>query len=218
MNKDDVMNSSIEVVSLDYKNQEQVDAAAKLHQELLSDSPISQLGYQFMTRFYYTKLIKAGLVNCDLCKHEGKYVAFLAYTKYPFTFMEEGRRRYFLYLSFLLLESLLLNPYRIKTILKVIQIGRKRQFKKNGNKTGEMLSFGVLEPYGNVRDETTGLRISNLLFERALAYFKKEGFVRIRGEIKKDNKPSLLFWSLYGGVIKDHRWSKQSYYLVSIEL
>lgn len=209
---------SNKVISLDYKNQEQVQAVAKLHQELLSDSPIPQLGYQFMTKFYYTKLVEAGLINCDLYKHEGKYIAFSVYTKYPFTFMEEGKSRYFLYLTFLLCKILLFRPYRIKTIFKVLRINRKRQDRNNEDKTGEMLSFGVLESYKYLRDEATGLRISNLLFERAIDYFKKEGLLRMQGEIKRKNKPSLLFWYSYGGIIKDYNWSKRGEYLVSIEL
>ena len=210
------MNSLIKIVPLDYKNQEQVHAVAKMHERLLSDSLVSQLGYLFMTKFYYTKLIEAGLINCDLCKYEGKYIGFIAYTKYPFTFLEEGRRRYFLYLSFLLFKSLLSNLYRIKTIVKVIQLSHKRRIQK-GDRIGEILSFGILEPYRHLRNETTGLHISNLLFEHAIANLKTEGFVRIQGEVKKNNKPALFFWRLYGASIKDSEWEEGSY-LVSIRL
>jgi len=205
------------LVSLDPNDQDQVHAAAELHRELLSDSPVAQLGYRFMTKFYYSKLVEARLIRCDLYSYKGTYVAFSAYTKYPFTFMRQGKRRHFVYLSFLLFQSLLLGPRRLKTIFKVI--GRSyRRGQDRKDKTGEVLSFGVLAPYRNLKDEVTGLRISNLLFERIIAYFKDQGFERIQGEIKKDNKPALFFWRSYGASICHSDWCNKGSYLASIEL
>jgi len=54
--KDSAVMEADKIVTLDVKNQKHVQAAARLHQELLSDSPIPQLGEQFMTKFYYTNL------------------------------------------------------------------------------------------------------------------------------------------------------------------
>ena len=142
------------LVSLDPNDQDQVHAAAELHRELLSDSPVAQLGYRFMTKFYYSKLVEARLIRCDLYSYKGTYVAFSAYTKYPFTFMRQGKRRHFVYLSFLLFQSLLLGPRRLKTIFKVI--GRSyRRGQDRKDKTGEVLSFGVLAPYRNLKDEVS---------------------------------------------------------------
>ncbi len=210
------MNSDAQLVLLDYQNEEHVDAAAELHKGLLGDSPIPQLGNEFMTKFYYTKLIKDDLIRCVLCKHRNQYVGFLAYTKHPCNFMLEGKKRYFLYLSFLIFKSLISNPLRLRTLLKVIQLSKKRRFKDNKDKIGEILSLGVLTPYLKLGE--TGLRVSKLLFEHVATYFKQEGYVKIQAEVKKDNIPALFFYHSLGARIEEDCWSKEGEYLVSVKL
>lgn len=212
------MASSSKIIPLDYKDKRQVYAAAELHRTLLPDSPVPRLGIQFMAHFYYTKLVKDGLIKCDLYEHDEKYVAFLAYTKYPFTFMKEGKRRHPLYLPFLMSISLLCNPSRIRVILGATKMGRDRHLKENQVETGEMLSFGVLKMHSDLRDEITGLRVSNLLFENAIDYFKREGTVRIQAEVERDNKPSLLFWTTYGASIEDYAWGRGGNCLMTLDL
>ena len=210
------------VVKFDYQNKEHVDAIARLHAELLGESLIPRLGNKFITSFYYTRLVKDNLIRCELYRYKGKYVAFSVCTEFPFTFMKDGIRRNVLYLSLLMFRILLLNPSRIKVVIETIRIGKNRQMRTKENrvsaKIGEILSFGILSDYGAVRDEFSGLRVTNLLFERVLDYLKDRQVTHMEGEIKKDNKPSLLLWQSYGGIIMHDTCSKGDQYLVTVRL
>ena len=53
-----------ELLWLDPNDSESVYQVAQLHKELLTDSPIPQLGDLFMNEFYYKRLISADLINC----------------------------------------------------------------------------------------------------------------------------------------------------------
>ena len=216
MSKVDVLDSP-NIVPLDYRNQKQVHAMAKLHEELLG-GPIPQLGYQFMTKFYYSKLIKTELIKCDLYKHEDKYVAFSVYTKYPFTFMEEGKRRFFLYLCYLISKSVIMDPRRLKTIFQVMKMNSKRIVNKVDANVGDLISFGVLEKYAKLKDEATEMRISNLLFERTAEYFRKNGFLRMQGTVGKVNKLAIYMWLSRGAKITNDNWGGEDSYIVSYTL
>lgn len=192
-----------ELVPLDYRNKEHVRAAAGLHEQLLGDSPIPGLGRCFMEKFYYSTLVEDGLIHCDLYRHDGRYVAFSVYTKYPFSFIEQGKRRHFLYLCALMLAALISRPSRIRTILKMRNVNSQRTREKDDGKIGEYLSIGVLEEALHVKDEKTGLRIPNVLFERVIEFYKANHFEEILLTVKKDNRRSLLFWHSYGAKLKE---------------
>src|SRR3990172_10967627 len=106
-----------------------------------------------MRNFYYRRLIEDGLVICDLYKHNDKYVGFLSYTKYPFSFMRDGRKKHFFYLIYILLTSLLSRPSRIRILIEMLRVSSKRNPNADDAGTGEFISFGVLGPYRHILDE-----------------------------------------------------------------
>lgn len=206
------------IVELDWTDKEEVRAVSTLHKRLLGDSPIPQLGGLFMAGFYYRDLAKDGLLKCDLYKSNGDYVAFAVYTEYPLTFMAEGRRRHFFRLCAIIFLSVIMNPVRLMTIIKVLKMSRRRGLEERKDGIGEMLSFGVLEPYRDMKDETTKLRIANTLFERTMSYFKGKGFKKMCGEIRKNNVPALLLWKSYGAVPEGSSCSREGCSVFSVPL
>ncbi len=207
-----------EIIPLDPSNQEHIKAASELHALLLPESPIPQLGEVFMRKFYYPLLIKDDLMKCDLYKYEGEYIAFSVYTKQPFTFMSTAQKRHFFKLAIILFLSILRKPSRIGVILKASSVNSSRKNQDECDNTGEVLSFGVLEKYKSLKDTATGLRISNLLFENSLKYFKNEGFSFVRGEIQKKNLLSLLFWQSYKAVLSEKTPKERPFFTVNIDL
>lgn len=209
---------SSSIIPLDSNNPVQVKAVSEMHNSLLSKSPVSQLGFRFMTKFYYSKLVKDKLIACDLYFHEEKYVGFIAYTKYPFTFMQEGKRRHLFYLIFLLTVSLVCNPYRLLIILRVIKQNRLRQIQQEADNIGEVLSFGVLEEYRKVEDAATGLRISHLLFKNVIEYLRNEDFRKMQVSVEKDNKRALSFYLSYTTSIEDDNLGGSNQSLLTVKL
>ncbi len=60
------------LVWLTHKDKQKIYEVSKLHQLLLADSPIPQLGESFMTEFYYSELIKNDLIKCLTFVKENK--------------------------------------------------------------------------------------------------------------------------------------------------
>jgi hypothetical protein len=206
------------IVSLDTSDREQVRAAAALHEQLLADSPVPLLGRLFMERFYYSTLVKDGLIQCDLYRQDGRYVAFSVYTRYPGSFISQGIRRHFVYLCLLFTAALIAKPSRIKTILGMRGQNSKRLPESAIGKAGEYLSLGVLEEFQQIKHPETKVRISNMLFERAIEYFKANDYEEILLAFKVSNRRSMLFWLSYGAVLKERRYVSDESCLMTLRL
>jgi hypothetical protein len=209
---------SVNLIALNPHDLTQVEGVSKLHHQLLEESPIAQLGNEFMTKFYYSKLVETGLIRCDLYVHKGNCAGFIAYTKYPFTFMAKGLNQFFICLTFLLIKSIILNPYRLKVIFQVMRQNRKRQSFGNECKIGEVLSFGVLKDYRGLKDGINSLRISHLLFRNTMEYFRNEGYRKLQVCVKKDNKKALKFYRFYMNSVEEDILGGINQYLLTVDL
>lgn len=204
------------LVRLDPRQPRQVQAAARLHAALLPDSPIAELGPIFMERFYYSTLVEHGLVACDLYEVAGEFVGFVAFTRRPLTFMQEGQRRFPLRLAAVLIGAMLTNPARVLTILKVA-FQYKRGAAPPAGEEGEVLSFGVLREHRAAVDESTGLRASHLLFQSALNYFHVNGVPRMRVSVRKDNERGMKFYLAYSKDVEDNRFDPGDQCFISMD-
>ena len=83
------------ITYLDHNNIEHRKAVANLHTKLLPDSYLSMLGCEFLADYYYKLLIQSDIINCLICLSNNKYVGFVVYTKFPFSFMLIGLKKYF---------------------------------------------------------------------------------------------------------------------------
>ncbi len=198
------------IISLDPQNMEQVKAVSRLHDELLNESPIAQLGELFMEKVYYSSLIKNRLFFCDLYFNNDKYIGFISYTNDPANFMQIGLKKNFIIISFIMLQSIIKKPALTKTVYNVCQDMLKRKtisHHRNEIVEGEILSFGVTKEGVNIKDIKTGKRAPHLLFERAIEYFRIEGIKKCKLTVLKDNKAALLFYLSYGGRIIDNQYA-----------
>jgi len=205
------------LVALDPDNREHVQAAARLHATLLGHSPIPRLGPLFMTRFFYSRLIKDGLVRCFLYRVNGQFVGFLSLTDRPYSFMEEGRRAHFVQLACILGLSLLARPSRLRILIDAVTVGRRLP-PADPARIGEFLSFGVLDEFVSYRDDVSGLRISTVLFDEGIRHFRESRFRRIEWNVDEDNVRAILFYRSYGATLEKSPLAWPSDYRVRLEL
>ena len=196
------MNAPDGILIVDPGNPEHVRAAAWLHQTLLSESPIPGLGWIFMTRFYYTQLVKDGLIRCYLYRLDGEYVAFLAVTDKPLSFMSEGVRRHYVRLAAVLALSLFQKPSRARIMFATSAASRRRATTEGTDGLGEVLSIGVLEAFRGRRDAMTGKRISAALLDAGIRYLSDRGCRRIDVNVDQDNVRAIRFYESYGFVLE----------------
>ena len=105
------------LIYLDWKNKEHVNAVCKLHSELLPESILSKMGNLFLSKFYYSKLIKEKLIEVYLYQLNGEFVGFISCTNEPYTFMKSGQKKYLFLILSLMGISVLLKPSRLSLIL-----------------------------------------------------------------------------------------------------
>ena len=180
---------------LDPKNLAAVADVARLHIELLPGSPISRLGPEFTRQFYYRKLVEDGLVCCSVYYCDGAPVGFIAYTKHANTFLMEGLRRHWLYLSAVMLGAVIRQPRRLAGILWTVGYMRKQRTAPQRPVNAELLSFGVLAGFRTSKYiRATGRRISLALYDHACEYFRDQGIRQFRAVVEKSNREALLFY------------------------
>ncbi len=209
--------SRSEVVTLDPNDPDQVRAAAELHRTLLGHSPIPRLGLAFMTEFFYSHLVRDGLIHCYLYRLNGEYVGFLSLTETPATFLSEGKRKHLARLSLLLGVAVLARPSRTRILLETLAAGRHKST-HNTKGTGEILSFGVLERAVSTRHKKDDVRISTALFDTGISHFRERGFHRVEWTVDEDNLPAMIFYRSYGATMERTRDAWPSDYRVWLEL
>jgi len=212
------MSDSFFIKSIDTKNTEEVFAAAKLNSKLVGYGYLPRLGLFFMTRFYYSKLVRAGIIKCDLCEYQGEFIGYIVYTKFSATVMEEAVKCCWFNFGITLILSLLQNPLRTKTVFELMFQNKARNINIDKKNTGEILSFGVLEEFASLKNEKTGLRAGTELFEKACAYFNKEKLDIVQADVRKNNLKALFFYKAYDAEIIDSPYDPENSYLVKVPL
>jgi hypothetical protein len=200
------MNNVFEIIKLNYKNKEHLNAIAAIHSSVLPESNVPRIGPLFMKRFYYTTLVKKGIIKCFLASYNGKIVGILVSTTKPYSWMRMGMQGERLNLGFILMASVLQKPARLIYILKQLKFKLDPSFKEyeESKNTFEILTTGVLKEYRKVAIGDTSKTalfsfnsIAHKLVDHVLSMYAANGFKYAIGQIIKSNKASQLFFSTY---------------------
>jgi hypothetical protein len=185
---------------LDPRSAADVDAVARLQEEHLGDSPIVLLGHQFLRKFYYPKLIEDGLLECAICKADGRVVAFISWTRFPDTFMMQGIRAHVFLLSWIMLKQVLTRPASVKNIVAALKIVRERSGStaKAPPGTAETISIVVLPQYQKYVPPGGTSRLTVRLFEALGAQLRAGGMQQVVFMVKPENRASNIFFSAIG--------------------
>jgi hypothetical protein len=219
-----VSDNKLIITHLDYNNIEHRKAAANLHIKLLEGSYLSMLGYDFLVNYYYKLLIKSEIINCILCISDKKYVGFAVYTKFPFSFMSIGFKRYFYLFSKYFVRKILTKPSIIILLIKIIKESITRAFlnkKKLISSESEFLSLGVLtehyreivrmkKNYKNEKNTNNILSASGLLVTNVINNCKSSGLKNMRLVCKRNNAKVIRLHKSYGAQVVNEKLSSDS--------
>lgn len=209
---------STKVVQLDSEDKVQVETVARLHMTLLPESLLSELGFSFLSKFYYKLLPQSGLIDVFLYKNGTSYVGFIACTAEPLSFMNKGMKRNPFSLGMVLLTSFIAKPKRIAALLGMGGgIDLRQTDKEYGPGVGQFMSFGVLPEMRRVVDDETGLSISNVLMKQVFHYFKLIGKNRFFLLVLKSNQTAIKFYERYNGYLVKGGNEKSDIYMFNAE-
>ena len=202
----EVKTNNPNIVYLNWGDKKQLEVVSRMHIGLLPESILSELGYLFLSKFYYPKLSKCRLIDVYLYRENGEYVGFISCTNVPFTFMKDGMKKYFFYIVFLLSASIIQKPKRLFDLLGFITKMRKDTLMaklqdKYGSKMGEFLSFGVIESARKSIDPVENITVSNVLMNLVSTHFKANNIEYALLRILKMNERAIALYKRHGGII-----------------
>lgn len=185
------------IVKADGTNKEDIEALSGLHSYLLPESAVLKLGPYFIARFYYSVLVKKGLIDAYLYKHSDKYSGFIACTDYPFDLMKLGSKGSFYRLLRVLFISILSNPMRLFVLFKIVKDKFPSEARSKLENAGQFMSFGVLEEYRKNTDENTGKTVTQSLMDQVFEHFRERGKKSFFLLVLESNERAINFYKKY---------------------
>ena len=194
------------ILYLRWDDKEQVQAVCDLHLKLLPKSILSKLGHLFLSGFYYSQLVKSGLVDVYLYRKGGRYVGFISCTNQPFTFMRDGLKGNHARMVILLAAAITAKPVRLVVLLKYLFSVRADKLMGSleheyGRQMGEFLSFGVLEEFRKCLDEVRNKTIPNVLMELVSAHFNANRIKYALLRILPSNTRAIRLYHKHSGYV-----------------
>ena len=188
------------IETLNPRNLADVNAVADLHLKFLSDSPVVQLGEDFLRRFFYVKLIEDGSVVVTICRHEGRVVGFISYTHDPLGFMGKGARRHFVYLAWLMGTGVLKRPALLRGLMFTLRMMRERGSEGRTPQPGlgEVISLVTMPEFQKHIPDGGKNRLTVRLFEEMLNFFRAQRYDRVYLKVLPHNKASNILCSIMG--------------------
>jgi hypothetical protein len=202
----EVKTNNPNIIYLDWEDKKQVEAVSRLHIKLLPESILSELGFLFLSKFYYSKLSKDKLIDVYLYKENAEYVGFISCTNVPFIFMRDGMKKHFFSIVMLLAISIILKPIRLVNFVGFLLKMKKdtlmvKMQNKYGDKIGEFLSFGVVENSRKSIDPIENITVSNVLMKLVSKHFRASNIEYALLRILKMNTRAITFYQKHSGVI-----------------
>lgn len=190
--------NDFEIIDFDPGSPEHLETMGTLHGIFLPESNVPGLGKLFMNQFYYRVLPEKGLLRCFFAKYNNKIVGIIVTNRAPYSLISRGMKGNTVKLAFIIGLSVLFKPSRIKFLIS--QLSYKpdpllKQYEDSG-KAFEILTIGVLPEYRSIKLEGNK-KIAHKMVEHAIAYYKKQGYKYITGQILKTNIAPLKFYQAY---------------------
>jgi hypothetical protein len=207
---------------LDPRNAADVDSVATLYEEHLADSPVVLLGPRFLRDFYFSRLVQDGLMECLVCRVDGKVIAFLSWTKRPEDFIGTGIKRHFLPLSWTMLKGVMAKPASIRSIVSALKIVSRR----SGDQASSSESAGAIEALSLVVPPAFQKyvppggtsRLTVRLVQSLAAHARKQGVDKVLYVVQPRNKASSIFFSGMGCDMDKRSYAGEQVYVYTHNL
>ncbi|MGQ0767057.1 MAG: hypothetical protein ACT4OZ_15520 [Gemmatimonadota bacterium] len=194
------------ISALDPASSRDVNAVAALHEEHLADSPIAQLGPRFLRSFFYSTLVRDGLVGVFVCHLDGEVIGFLSYTAYPGDFIGRGVRRHPLRLAWIMLRTLVARDRSVRDLWSVAAFvarrGRDQETPAEASTAGggHMEAISLVAPPKHQKHIPPGgkSRLTIRLVETMAEHARAHGVARVVYTVSPRNTASNLLFNALG--------------------
>lgn len=184
-----------------------LEAIAELHMELLDYGPMAGLGRRFVREVCYRAHMDEGVLRVMLARIDGVAAGFVAVTPYSLSFHRSGLRQHAVLAGCETVRSIVSHPSRIPKLLRALRVlgSRRHEIERTEAVLGEVVCIAVRPQYLNARfQRESGLRLSQLLVQRAAQYLRRAGVEDMRMLVDADNRPVLMLYHLLGAHFKTY--------------
>lgn len=168
-----------------------IPKVVRIHQDTLPESPLVQLGGDFLRKIYYPCLIDDFDSFGFVYFFEGKPVGFICGTLNQSHFLGNMFQGHWIRLPYFLLRDLSKNFQSLKEIFHLLFDQTPKQVKAIQS---QLLSFAILPEFRSPEFyKTYPIKIANLLFQTAVDEFKRRG-VRVFQLVTDKKNLSNIFY------------------------
>ncbi|HSD74323.1 MAG TPA: methyltransferase domain-containing protein [Steroidobacteraceae bacterium] len=185
-----------------------LDAVAQLHMELLGFGPMAGLGTRFVREVCYRAHMDEGVLRVMLARVGEVPAGFVAVTPYSLSFHRSGLRQHVGLAARETLRSIISRPSRLPKLLRALRVlgSRRHEIERPEAELGEVVCIAVRPQFLSQRfQRESGLRLSQLLVQRAAQYLRRAGVEDMRMLVDADNRPVLMLYHLMGAHFKGYQ-------------
>ncbi len=195
------------IAFLDPDNATDVADVAALYEQFLPTSPVVRLGPRFLREFFFSRMVRDGLLGCLVCRVEGRVVAFLSWTDRPSDFIGRGIKRHFVALSWIMLRSIAARPAFLRELLATMRMVSRRSGDSGttGPEAGVIEAISLVVPPEFQRHVPPGgkSRLTSRLVQALADHARAAGAERVIYVVQPSNAASCIFFSGMGcGFVK----------------
>lgn len=187
---------------LDADNRDDVEGILALQVKYFPMPEDTGLRLDLLRHYFFSDLIRDGLVRCIFGRRDGKIVCYLAYTPFPNTYQDDGRARHRLHIYRRILFNVLFRPNRIRNIGALMkrhagesQGGRPSVYPPD---TADILFLATKWPHGKWIPPGGQSRLTVRVFEEAVRDLARLGMKDIFMTVRANNGKSLRFCESLG--------------------
>jgi 2-polyprenyl-3-methyl-5-hydroxy-6-metoxy-1,4-benzoquinol methylase/ribosomal protein S18 acetylase RimI-like enzyme len=198
---------SLELAEILPSDTKGLDAIAALHMELLGYGPMAGLGQRFVREVCYRAHMDEGVLRVLLARIGDVPAGFVAVTPFSLSFHRSGLRQHAPLAAWETLRSVVSRPSRIPKLLRALRVlgSRRHEIERDEAELGEVVCIAVRPQFLTGRfQRETGLRLSQLLVQRAAEYLRRAGVEDMRMLVDADNRPVLMLYHLMGAHFKGY--------------
>jgi len=187
---------------LDPCNRDDVEGVLALQMQSFPMPDDTGLRQELLRHYFYTDLVRDGLVRCVLARKDGKIISYFAYTPKPNTYQKEGRRKHLLHIYWITLRCLVCRPNRIMNFRKLL---RRHSGESQGKRPSvyadgmaDALFLATARHLGKWVPPGGDSRVTVRVFEEAVKDMARLGVKEIFMTVRSTNVPCIRFCQKLG--------------------
>lgn len=210
------------IAFLDPGNATDVADVAALYEQFLPTSPVVRLGPRFLRQFFFSRMVRDGLLGCLVCRVEGRVIAFLSWTDRPTDFIGRGIKRHFAALSWIMLKSIAARPAFVRELLDTMRMVSRRSGDSgtSGHEAGVIEAISLVVPPEFQRHVPPGGkgRLTTRLVQALADHARGQGVARVIYVVQPGNAASAIFFSGMGCEFAKRTYAGEEVYVYTHDL